>query len=231
MDLLSRARLSPIIGHLVPGGPLKVWEQRFNESTRGRVIALLRRGTLTVDEMARALGITDNAVRAQLAALERDGLVRQQGLRRGTGKPSYSYALAPEFEPLLSNAYIPLLLRLLHALGERMSPAEMAGLLRSVGRRWAAELRAPAGDARARAAAASALLNELGGVTEVAEHKGRPLIRGYSCPLSLAVKENPRMCLAIEALLSELLGRPVRECCERDGEKARCCFDVSGDAP
>ena len=181
--------------------------------------------------MAKALGITDNAIRAQLAALERDGLVRQQGLRRGTGKPSYSYALAPEFEPLLSNAYIPLLLRLLHALGERMSPAEMAELLRSVGRRWAAELRAPAGDAMARAAAGSALLNELGGVTEVAEHKGRPLIRGYSCPLSLAVKENPRMCFAIEALLSELLGRPVRECCERDGEKARCCFEVSGDAP
>jgi predicted ArsR family transcriptional regulator len=220
--------LAPIIGHRAPEEYLKVWEQRFNDSTRGRVVALLRRGTLTVDEMAKALGITDNAVRAQLAALERDGLVRQQGLRRGTGKPSYSYALAPEFEPLLSNAYIPLLLRLLRALGERVAPAEMTAVLRSVGRRWAEELRAPAGDARVRAAAASALLNELGGVTEVEEHKGKAVIRGYSCPLSLAVKENPRVCLAIEALLAELIGKPVRERCERDGEKARCRFEVSG---
>ncbi|HEX7337183.1 MAG TPA: helix-turn-helix domain-containing protein [Gemmatimonadales bacterium] len=209
---------------------MKVWEQRFNESTRGRVIALLRRGTRTVDEMANALGITDNAVRAQLAALERDGLVRQHGLRRGAGKPSFSYALAPEFEPLLSSAYIPLLVRLLRALNERLSQAEIAQLLRSVGRRWAAELRAPPGDVRARTVAASALLNELGGVTEVEEHEGRPVIRGYSCPLNLAVKENPRMCLALETLLSELIGKPVRECCERDGEKARCCFEVGAEA-
>ena len=178
--------------------------------------------------MARALGITDNAVRAQLATLERDGLVRQHGLRRGSGKPSYSYALSSDFATSLSTAYVPMLVRLLRELNKRMPPAQLTALLRAVGQRWANELPEPGGDIRARMEAASAVLNELGGATEVVDAKGRPMIRGFSCPLGLAVQENPRTCLAIEALLTELIGRPVRECCDRSGEKARCCFEISG---
>src|SRR3712207_8581849 len=55
------------------------FNKRFLETTRGQIVALLRRGTRTVEELAAALGLTDNAVRAHLAALERDGLVRQAG--------------------------------------------------------------------------------------------------------------------------------------------------------
>ncbi len=206
---------------------MKPWERRFNESTRGRLVALLRRSSLTVDEMARALDITDNAVRAQLAALERDGLVRQHGLRRGAGKPSYSYALTPDFEPALSRAYIPFLVRLLRQLAGRMSEEQLTELLRELGRQWAGELHPPGGDERSRLGAASALLNELGGITEVEERDGQLTIRGHSCPLAVLVQENPRTCVAIEALLSELVGRRVRECCDRSGDRARCCFEVS----
>jgi predicted ArsR family transcriptional regulator len=58
-----------------PGG-------RFLETTRGRVLAHLRRGPTTVEELAQALDLTDNAIRA-LTTLDRDGLVRQTGVRRG----------------------------------------------------------------------------------------------------------------------------------------------------
>jgi predicted ArsR family transcriptional regulator len=60
-----------------------------------------------------------------------------------------------------------------------------------------------------------------------APHDGRLVIRGYSCPLALAVRENPRVCGAVEVLLSRYVGKPVRERCER-GERARCCFEVVG---
>ena len=63
------------------------WDQRFFASTKGQVAALLSRGVATVEELARELGLTDNAVRSHLAALERDGLVAQTGVRRGTGNP------------------------------------------------------------------------------------------------------------------------------------------------
>ncbi|HEX5829877.1 MAG TPA: helix-turn-helix domain-containing protein, partial [Gemmatimonadaceae bacterium] len=109
---------------------------RFLESTRGRVVALLRRGARTVEELARSLGLTDNAVRNHLATLERDGIVRQDGVRRGpgAGKPAVLYDLRPEAEPLFSRAYPPVLTTLLDVVIEEL-PAERASeLLREVGR-------------------------------------------------------------------------------------------------
>jgi predicted ArsR family transcriptional regulator len=190
------------------------------------LVGLLRRATLTVEEMAKALGITDNAVRAQLASLERDGLVRQSGIRRGAGKPSFSYTLTAEFEPVLSRAYLPLLVRLIRELGRQMPGDRLVEILRDVGQQWAREFPTPSGDRRTRAEAASALLNELGGVTEVEQRSDALYVRGYSCPLALLVRENPGVCQAIEALLAQLLGVPVREQCDRGGERMRCCFEV-----
>ena len=53
---------------------------------------------MTVDELASAIGVTDNAVRLHLTALERDGLVRAEGVRRegSVGKPATLYAVTPD---------------------------------------------------------------------------------------------------------------------------------------
>lgn len=74
--------------------------QRFFASTRGRIVLLLLRACCTVDELAQALALTDNAVRSHLATLERDGLVRRCGERRGGAKPASVYELAPDAEQL-----------------------------------------------------------------------------------------------------------------------------------
>jgi predicted ArsR family transcriptional regulator len=58
-------------------------DRRFFESTRGRIVTLLRRSGFTVEELARELGLTNNGVRANLATLERDGIVWQLGFARG----------------------------------------------------------------------------------------------------------------------------------------------------
>src|SRR3954464_14674067 len=84
-------------------------DERFLASTRGQVVTLLRPGERTVDEMAQTLGLSDNAVRAHLATLERDGLVRQAGLRRGTSRPAYAYALTPAAERFFPKVYGALL--------------------------------------------------------------------------------------------------------------------------
>jgi len=55
-------------------------DERFFPSTRGQVMqamALLRGGDRSVEELAQALGLTANAVRAHLVTLERDEIVRQ----------------------------------------------------------------------------------------------------------------------------------------------------------
>ncbi len=204
------------------------WDSKFLESTRGRIVALLRRGGRTVEELARALGLTDNGVRAHLVALERDGIVRQRGVirRGGSGKPAYVYELTQEAEDLFAKAYEPVLRRLLDILPERVGPEESEALLRAVGSRMADERDVPAGGVRARLEAAVGVLNELGGLAELEVRDGSFVIRGYSCPLARVAPDHPEVCRMAETLLTELAGVPVYEHCDR-GERPRCCFEVA----
>src|SRR3982750_4494447 len=94
-------------------------DERFWASTRGRIILLLRRGSGIVNELAGALGLTNNAVRTHLTALERDGLVRPSGTRPGPRKPHITYDLTPEAGRLFPRVYQPLLHHLLEVLRER----------------------------------------------------------------------------------------------------------------
>ena len=82
------------------------WRQRLLESTRGRVLALLRGSEQTVNELARALGLTDNAVRLHLSGLERDGLWSNT-VRGGSGrvKPAYLYRTTASAETLFPKAH------------------------------------------------------------------------------------------------------------------------------
>src|SRR5437773_7149616 len=112
---------------------------RFFASTRGKIVTLLRRTSRTVEELAQALDLTDNAVRAQLATLERDGLVHQHGRRRSSSKPASVYDLTPAAEELFSKAYGPVLRQLLDELNERMTAEEVEALLHATGRRFVAQ--------------------------------------------------------------------------------------------
>jgi predicted ArsR family transcriptional regulator len=207
--------------------PLSQREQRFFASTRGRIVTLLRTESRTVDELAHALDLTDNAVRAHLATLERDGIVQQRGARRGSGKPSYVYELAPGAEQLFPKAYGPVLDQLLEVLSERMSSDAVESLLREVGRRIATGWSVPHGDLRMRLEAVVEIVNELGGMAALEEYDSQYSIRGCSCPLAAVVPGHPEACRLIETLLTALVGLPVQEHCDRSG-KLQCRFTVQG---
>ena len=201
------------------------WIERLLSSTRGRIIQLLRRDVDTVTALAAALGLTDNAVRAHLAALQADGVVEQTTAPpRGVGKPPQVYTLTPAADALLPKAYGAVLGVLLGVLEERLPVGEMEALMREVGRR-AAGGPAAGDDVRLRVDAAYGVLGELGGVADVEEGDGAVWIRGYSCPLASVVPEHPQACRLAEALVSEIVGVPVREHCEK-GPRPRCRFEV-----
>ena len=204
-------------------------DEKFFESTRGQIVTLLRRSNRTVEDLARALDLTDNGVRAHLAVLERDGIVRQRGSvrrSRGGGKPAYVYELTKEGEELFPKAYEPTLGRLLDVLSERLGPEESEELLRSVGRRLAEEHSTRADGAHTRLQTAVEVLNELGGLAELEERDGVVVIRGYSCPLGGVTPDHPEVCRMAEALVGEVAGVPVHERCDRS-EMPRCCFEVA----
>jgi predicted ArsR family transcriptional regulator len=200
--------------------------QRFLASTRGQIITLLRRSSRTVDELAQALSLTDNAVRAHLANLERDGMVQQRGMHRGSSKPAAVYALAPEAEQVFPKAYDSVLQQLLEALHGQMMPEEVETLLREVGHHMAAQWKIPAGDLRVRLGAAIEIFNELGGLAELEACNGQFCIRGYRCPLAAVVPGHPEVCSLSETLLTELVEVPVQKHCDYDGIP-RCSFTVA----
>jgi predicted ArsR family transcriptional regulator len=205
------------------------FHEQFFESSRGRIVGLLRHRRLTVDEIAAELELTPNAVRAQLVMMQRDGLVRRQGVRRGATRPAQLYEPTPEVEHLLSRAYIPLLTQLVRVVAAREPASAVDDLMRAAGRGMALELpaRIPDGPLAERAAAASRLLNaELGALTEVGNGADGYVIRGRGCPLSALTGKQPGVCRAIESLLAEWLGTGVHECCDRR-DRPRCCFEIS----
>lgn len=201
------------------------WNEGFSETTKGRILTLLRRGARTVDELAALLGLTDNAVRAHIGALQRDGLVLQRGVRPTGGKPAYVYEVSSDAERLFTKAYIPVLTELVTVLEARLGSVEVDELFGEVGKRLAATRVPSSGNLRERAEIAAAFLGELGGIVDVQEADNGLTLRGFSCPLADAVRSNPSVCRAVESLVSELMGVPARERCDR-GERPRCCFEI-----
>jgi len=202
------------------------WSHRFLASTRGKVVQLLRRGSASVNELAEALDLTDNAIRSHLNTLERDGLVAPTGKRAAVRKPETLYALTPEADQLFPQAYHLLLNRLLEAVARRMPQEEVERVLREVGRELGAAQRPSPADAtlRQRVERAADVLKEIGGLAEISEN-GDIIIQGYSCPLSASVEHHPDVCKIAESLLAEVIQAPVHEMCDRSGPP-QCAFRV-----
>ena len=90
----------------------------------------------------------------------------------------------------------------------------------------AEEQTVPTDGVRARLETAAGVLNDLGGLAELEERDGAFVIRGYSCPLAAVTPDHPEVCRMAETLITELVGVPIREHCDR-GERPRCCFELT----
>lgn len=194
--------------------------------TRGEILTLLCGGSRTVSELAEALGISRNAVREHLGRLADEELVGWVAVRRGVGKPAHEYSLTPDGERVLSRAYLPFLLHLLDRLEGHLDPPALAALLREAGRGLAVGKASANGSLRARAESAVAVLGEMGGAGRVEERGGSLWIVSSCCPVAAVVARHPTACAAVEALVAELTGAPVREECEHTGTP-RCRLRVA----
>src|SRR5205085_12014354 len=141
-------------------------DERFFSTARGHVLLALRHGPRTVEELAHALALTRNSVRGHLVSLERDDLVRLGGYRRGLRKPPRLFELTPGAEQLFSQAYAPVLRKLLNVLCEQLPADALRTGLSEVSQRIAADeaLTPTRGEPRERLIRAMALLEQLGGL-------------------------------------------------------------------
>ena len=123
--------------------------------------------------------------------------------------------------------------RVLDAMSEQIAPDQAEQILRSaghsIGRRYAVQAATgdgtPPADLRGRLERAAAVLNDLGGLVELEESDHTMSLCGYICPLSDVSVSHPMVCRMTETLLSDLVGAPVHERCERN-ERLWCRFEV-----
>jgi predicted ArsR family transcriptional regulator len=202
--------------------------QPLLDTTKGRILVLLCRAPQTVAELAVRLDLSDNAVRAQLQRLQRDGLARPSGQRRGVRRPHVEYEITSDAAELFPRAYEPMFKELVDVLLERLATARWTDLILRAGRRVVdqrlGEIRR--GNPRRRV---REILSKLNGTALGIESlkRGRKLVvRSCSCPIASVTADHPELCGLFARLIGEVLGAHVRERCER-GDSPRCHFEVN----
>jgi len=90
---------------------------RSNGFTRREALAAVKlHGSITADELGRALGISPVAARQHLASLEAEGLVTASVERRSVGRPVHRYRLSQEGDETFPRSYDALAITLIEEL-------------------------------------------------------------------------------------------------------------------
>lgn len=198
-------------------------------SARHAVLDLIRRGARTVNALAVALRISDNAVRVHLVSLERDRLVVRSGLVRSgaAGQPAAEYELTTAGELALSSAYPAALVALAGAIGDKLDARARRTLFLDAGRRLAATIAdRDEGSLGTKADACAELIESLGGSATLTTGRGHVMLEGAGCPLAAAVRDEPATCALVEGLLERHTGVRAEQLCNH-GERPSCRFRLT----
>ena len=186
---------------------------------------------LTVEELSKGLGITDNAVRQHLTALERDGMVVKGETQSTGGRPEQLFGLTAAGHELFPRHYSwfaeLLISSLLEEQGTEALRERLEGMGKAVGRQVASRL-AGVKDRAERIRALSGIMRELGyqsGSVDPANEK-LPAIEATNCVFHSLAERYPEVCYFDLALMSEIVGSDVihDECMVRGGNVCRFKF-------
>ena len=198
---------------------------RLSEPARS-VLSQLRHRPMTVEELAKGLRLTPNAVRNQLRKLEDASFVVRRGSRPGTSKPSTLYSITLEGQIQFSTLYLPVLSEFLEVAEGQCSGKQLKGFMRDTGKSLARRYPKPSGPLKDRANSGARLLKGFGGIIEVQRRDRSVVLRSSGCPLAALTAQNNAACRVIEGLLAEYLSASVSTCCDLTAEP-RCCFEVT----
>jgi predicted ArsR family transcriptional regulator len=201
------------VSHSKPNGPAR------------KVLAELRHGPRTVEQISTSLRLTPNAVRNQLRKLQDAELAVRSGARPGASKPSALYAITLEGQIQFSTLYLPVLTHFLRVAEGKCSGTQLESFMTETGKSLAARYSKPAGSIKEKVHSAARLLKTFGGITEVQARNGSITIRSLGCPLSALTAENPAGCNVLAGFLEQYLSTPVHICCNRE-EEPKCCFEI-----
>lgn len=189
-------------------------------TTPHKITNLLNRKELTVNELARELGISRNSVHLQVSKLEAAGIVEKfhRDQPSGAGKPAYVFRLVTGNEDSFSSAYKPVLSGLIETISADLPRKERTQLLEKTGRSLARNAGLTPGpnlDANVRKSVNA--VNTLGAMAELTHKDKKPYVSCHSCPVATLVHTDPLVCRLVAAFFSEATGKHVAVQCRHEG--------------
>jgi len=188
---------------------MRQMQDRFFESTRGRIVAALReRGAASAFDLAQAFGLSPNAIRQQLVVLERDGIIAGKSVRRGRTKPTVEYALTAAAERYFPQRYDKMLNAVLREIRETGGDGAVKALFERIGRRSAEKLEPVTIDltTEQRMVSLVSALRASGVAADLQRTDGGTLVlHEHNCPYASVVAENPEACSAIHTILDAVV--------------------------
>lgn len=186
-------------------------------------LLLHNKSGMTVETLTQSLGVTRNAVRQHLAALERDGTVSRGPTQPSGGRPEQLYVITQEGLERFPRQYSwfsELLMETLRAqLGQEGTAERLDALGRSVGEQMRENARKDEALPE-RLKAVAVTMAELGYEANASGNA----IQAQNCVFHLLAKKYPEICRFDLGLLEAATKRSVdHESCMARGD-GKCCF-------
>jgi predicted ArsR family transcriptional regulator len=206
---------------------------RTQGSRRDQLLRLLleKKTGRTIDELARGLHVSRNAVRQHLTSLIAEGLVTKGPVQATGGRPEQLYMLSAEGHEGFPRKYSWFSELLLDSLKSEKGEAALIARFEKLGAQVGTQLQHAhhlPGSASERIASLATAMHELGYEASSTATTGRqlPMIEASNCVFHHLATRFPEVCHFDLALLSTFVGRPVEhdQCIVRGGHLCRFKF-------
>ena len=190
---------------------------------------LFKKIGLTIDDLAKELSISRNAVQQHTLVLEKGGDIEKGKLTSTGGRPSQVYVLSEKGVDLFPKQYSWFSELLLGSLKSQLGTEGLEIKMHDIAKNLADSLKPKLAGMSLpeKIFEVSRIMQELGFETEVDESESLPAIVAHNCVYHHLAKEFEEVCQLDRSLLESLLDREIHheECIIKGGEV--CKFKIN----
>jgi predicted ArsR family transcriptional regulator len=203
-------------------------------STRTEILRAIKQGVTTQSDLADSLGITREAVRQHLAALESQGVIQHEQMpTTGRGRPIQGYRVTEQGEHQFPKFYDALSLSLIQAVAEHQGADGLKTVLQAI-----TDQQVEAWQSRTSGKSLIEKMRALRDIyfdkdpyTSVERDDDGAMLIEHNCPYLAVATAEPRLCSVTVSTLQRLLGVEVSRTKRFQAGDGRCVFRIHEDKP
>ncbi len=202
---------------------------------RQTILTLIKQeGSMTMKDLGARCQVSYEAVRQQVAQMEKEGWLERKRIPQSrVGPPTSCYTLTPKGDHLFPKYYDVLAIELIDTVAEKLGPDELRQILASLVevrvKKWQPLLEGKSLEERLEVLKGIYLEDDPFISIESGENGLRLIER--NCPFLNIAHRRPTLCSVTVSILTQLLGvRVVREERFQNGD-GRCAFKIYKDDP